>query len=156
MLADAIRWLIGASARNPWTTIAIVLAGAVAGWLALLRTPLDALPDLSDTQVVILTEWEGQSPDLVESQITTPISSALLGAPRVQFVRGQSMFGLSFVLHLVIFLVIVQTQLLPELHQEEPPATYVDMVTLPVASPQSGTPAPAPRQAPPEPAATGT
>jgi Cu(I)/Ag(I) efflux system membrane protein CusA/SilA len=46
---------------------------------------------------VILTEWEGQSPDLVESQITAPISSALLGAPRVQFVRGQSMFGLSFV-----------------------------------------------------------
>jgi copper/silver efflux system protein len=97
MLADAIRWLISASARHPWTTIGVVLVGAVAGWISLLRTPLDALPDLSDTQVVILTEWEGQSPDLVESQITTPISSALLGAPRVQFVRGQSMFGLSFV-----------------------------------------------------------
>src|SRR5690606_27151286 len=59
--------------------------------------PLDAIPDLSDTQVIILTEWPGQSPDLVEDQVTYPISASLLSAPKVKFVRGQSFFGLSFV-----------------------------------------------------------
>src|SRR5262249_5815185 len=55
------------------------------------------IPDLSDVQVIIFTEWMGQSPDLVEDQITYPISSALIAAPKVQAVRGQSMFGMSFV-----------------------------------------------------------
>jgi len=64
---------------------------------AIANTPLDAIPDLSDTQVIIFTEWMGRSPDLVEDQVTYPIVTSLLGAPRVTTVRGQSMFGMSFV-----------------------------------------------------------
>ena len=59
--------------------------------------PLTAIPDLSDTQVIVFTEWPGRSPDLVEDQITYPISTSLLAAPKVTSVRGQSFFGLSFV-----------------------------------------------------------
>jgi copper/silver efflux system protein len=89
--------LIGASARNPFITI--MLVGALSAWafLALQRTRLDAIPDLSDVQVIIFTEWMGRSPDLIEDQITYPISSSLLAAPQVRYVRGQSMFGMSFV-----------------------------------------------------------
>ena len=61
------------------------------------NTPLDAIPDLSDTQVIIYTDWTGRSPDLVEDQITYPISSTLLAAPKVQAVRGFSFFGSSFI-----------------------------------------------------------
>ncbi len=88
---------IAASARNPALTVLLVAALAAWGFYALGRGPLDAIPDLSDVQVIVFTEWPGQSPDLVEDQITYPISSALLSAPKVQFVRGQSFFGLSFV-----------------------------------------------------------
>jgi Cu(I)/Ag(I) efflux system membrane protein CusA/SilA len=95
--SGVIGWFIEGSARNPVMTIAIVAVMALWGWYALRRAPLDAIPDLSDVQVVILTEWPGQSPDLVEDQITFPISSSLLAAPGVSFVRGQSFFGLSFV-----------------------------------------------------------
>ena len=61
------------------------------------RTPLDAIPDLSDTQVIIYTEWPGRSPDLVEDQVTYPISATLLAAPSVQAVRGFSFLGSSFI-----------------------------------------------------------
>ncbi|MBF8262872.1 MAG: cusA [Parachlamydiales bacterium] len=61
------------------------------------KTPIDALPDLSDTQVIIFTEWMGRSPDLVEDQITYPLVTAFLGAPKVKLVRGFTMFGMSFV-----------------------------------------------------------
>jgi Cu(I)/Ag(I) efflux system membrane protein CusA/SilA len=63
----------------------------------MVRSPLDAIPDLSDVQVIVFTEWQGQSPDIIEDQITYPISTALLAAPKVKYVRGQSMFALSFV-----------------------------------------------------------
>jgi len=89
--------LIGACARNPVLTIATVAAMALWGYYSLRQAPLDAIPDLSDAQVIILTEWPGQSPDLVEDQITYPISAALNAAPGVEFVRGQSFLGLSFV-----------------------------------------------------------
>ena len=62
-----------------------------------MRTPLDAIPDLSDVQVIVYTEWEGRSPDLVEDQITYPISTRFIAAPKVKFVRGESMFGKSFI-----------------------------------------------------------
>jgi len=75
-------------------TVAAALAWGV---LAIGRTPLDAIPDLSDVQVIIFTEWPGRGPSLVEDQITYPISTTLLSAPRVRYVRGQSFFGLSFV-----------------------------------------------------------
>jgi copper/silver efflux system protein len=61
------------------------------------QVPLDAIPDLSDPQVIVFTEWRGRSPTLIEDQVTYPISSALLAAPQVQAVRGYSMFGMSFV-----------------------------------------------------------
>ena len=63
----------------------------------MLSTPLDAIPDLSDVQVIVFTEWPGRSPDLVEDQITYPLTTTLLAAPGVQYVRGLSFMGLSFV-----------------------------------------------------------
>ncbi|MDX2089697.1 MAG: CusA/CzcA family heavy metal efflux RND transporter [Kofleriaceae bacterium] len=88
---------IAASARNPLLVILVVVALSAWGWLSLRRAPLDAIPDLSDAQVIIFTEWMGRSPDLVEDQITYPISTSLIAAPGVKYVRGQSMFGMSFV-----------------------------------------------------------
>jgi Cu(I)/Ag(I) efflux system membrane protein CusA/SilA len=92
-----VSWLIAGSARNPLLTLLLMGGLAVWGWLSLRRAPLDAIPDLSDVQVIVFTEWMGRSPDLVEDQITYPISSSLVSAPGVEFVRGQSMFGMSFV-----------------------------------------------------------
>src|SRR5512139_538483 len=67
------------------------------GAWAIRTTPLDALPDLSDTQVIVFTEWMGRSPNLVEDQITYPIVTTFLAAPKVKLVRGFTMFGMSFV-----------------------------------------------------------
>jgi Cu(I)/Ag(I) efflux system membrane protein CusA/SilA len=89
--------VMAASARRPFLVMLLVVALAAWGWVCLRRAPLDAIPDLSDVQVIIFTEWMGQSPDLIEDQITYPISAALIAAPKVQAVRGQSMFGMSFV-----------------------------------------------------------
>ncbi len=89
--------LIAGSARNPWLTVALAAGLGLWGWWAMRAAPLDAIPDLSDVQVIIQTEWGGRSPDLVEDQITYPITSRLVAAPRVRFVRGQSFFGVSFV-----------------------------------------------------------
>jgi Cu(I)/Ag(I) efflux system membrane protein CusA/SilA len=80
------------------TLVFIVTAFVVvASLVAVKSVPLDAIPDLSDPQVIVFTEWMGRSPDLIEDQVTYPIVSALLGAPRVVAVRGQSMFGMSFI-----------------------------------------------------------
>ena len=87
-----VGWVIERCARHLF-----VLAGVAWGIFAIRHTPLDAIPDLSDVQVIVFTEWPGRSPDLVEDQITYPISAALLSAPHVKSVRGQSYFGLSFV-----------------------------------------------------------
>jgi len=93
----AIARVIATCAKNRGLTILAVLAAAAWGVLSLRSTALDAIPDLSDVQVIVFTEWPGQSPDRVEDQITYPISARLLAAPGVRFVRGQSFFGLSFV-----------------------------------------------------------
>jgi Cu(I)/Ag(I) efflux system membrane protein CusA/SilA len=84
-------------ARNRGMTLLGVAAAFAWGVFALRHTPLDAIPDLSDVQVIVWAEWPGRGPDLVEDQITYPVSSALLSAPRVHSVRGQSFFGLSLV-----------------------------------------------------------
>jgi len=76
--------------------VVVALAIAAGAW-SVRRTSLDAIPDLSDVQVTVFTEWMGRSPDLVEDQITYPIITTLVGAPHVTAVRGQSMFGMSFV-----------------------------------------------------------
>jgi Cu(I)/Ag(I) efflux system membrane protein CusA/SilA len=89
--------LIALCARHRVLTMALVLFAASLGVYSLRRTPLDAVPDLSDIQVTIFSEWMGRSPDLVEDQITYPIVTTLVGAPHVTAVRGQSMFGMSFV-----------------------------------------------------------
>ena len=89
--------LIEGSARNPLLTVIVVAAMGLWGFMSLRAAPLDAIPDLSDTQVIVLTDWPGRSPDLVEDQVTYPVSSALMSAPGVSYVRGQSFFGLSFV-----------------------------------------------------------
>ncbi len=92
-----IERLIEASARNAFFVILLTIFGVAGAVWALLRTPLDAIPDLSDVQVIVYTDWEGRSPDLVEDQITYPISTRFIAAPKVKFVRGESMFGKSFV-----------------------------------------------------------
>ncbi|MGH7680881.1 MAG: efflux RND transporter permease subunit, partial [Candidatus Eiseniibacteriota bacterium] len=92
-----IAWLIGTCARNRWLTLTVIALALAFGLRALRGTPLDAIPDLSDTQVIVSTEWMGRSPDLVEDQITYPIVTALRSAPGVQYVRGLSMIGDSFV-----------------------------------------------------------
>ncbi|MBI1369755.1 MAG: CusA/CzcA family heavy metal efflux RND transporter [Planctomycetes bacterium] len=92
-----IQRLIAGCANNPFLTILTVAAIVAWGYYSLRQVPLDAIPDLSDAQVIVFTEWPGRSPDLVEDQITYPISTALLAAPKVKFVRGQSFLGLSFV-----------------------------------------------------------
>jgi Cu(I)/Ag(I) efflux system membrane protein CusA/SilA len=89
--------VIALSARN----VLLVLLGSAflagAGIWALLRTSLDAIPDLSDTQVIVYTEYPGQAPQVVEDQVTYPLTTALLAVPRSKVVRGFSNFGVSFV-----------------------------------------------------------
>jgi Cu(I)/Ag(I) efflux system membrane protein CusA/SilA len=89
--------IIEYSARNKFIISLLVIFLCLWGYWALKKTPLDAIPDLSDTQVIIYTEWPGRSPDLIEDQITYPISSTLLAAPKVQVVRGFSYLGSSFI-----------------------------------------------------------
>ena len=93
MLAKLIEWSI----RNRFLVLLGALALAVAGTWSLLRTPLDALPDLSDVQVIVTTDYPGQAPQVVEDQITYPLASALLAVPKSKVVRGFSFFGASFV-----------------------------------------------------------
>jgi Cu(I)/Ag(I) efflux system membrane protein CusA/SilA len=89
--------VIEACAKHRTLVFAVTAVLVVASVVAIQRVPLDAIPDLSDPQVIVFTEWMGRSPDLVEDQVTYPIVSSLLGAPRVEAVRGQSMFGMSFI-----------------------------------------------------------
>src|SRR5438445_1772561 len=89
--------IIEASSRNKFLVFILTIFAILGGLWGLLHTPLDAIPDLSDVQVIVYTDWEGRSPDLVEDQITYPISSRFIAAPKVKFVRGESMFGKSFI-----------------------------------------------------------
>src|SRR5689334_1572913 len=93
MIGKIIDWC----GRHRALVIVATLMAALSGTWALKRTPLDALPDLSDTQVIVFTEWMGRSPTLVEDQVTYPITTTFLGAPKVKAVRGFTMFGMSFV-----------------------------------------------------------
>jgi Cu(I)/Ag(I) efflux system membrane protein CusA/SilA len=93
MIGNIIEW----SARN----VVLVLIGTVfltmAGLYAVWTTPLDALPDLSDTQVIVYTEFSGQAPQVVEDQVTYPLTTSLLSVPKSKVVRGFSFFGVSFI-----------------------------------------------------------
>lgn len=94
---SAVARLIGWSVGNPLIIITLALALAVGGWMSLRTMPLDAVPDLTDTQVIIRTDFPGQSPQIVEDLVTYPLSTNLLGLPKTKDVRGASMFGTSFV-----------------------------------------------------------
>jgi len=91
-----INRIIELSARNKFVVFLFVAAAALAGWWSLNNVPLDAIPDLSDTQVIVYSRWD-RSPDIMEDQVTYPIVSAMLGAPRVKDIRGFSDFGYSWV-----------------------------------------------------------
>jgi len=93
MLARLIEW----SARNPFLILLGALILVIAGIFAVIETPLDALPDLSDAQVIIYTEYSGQAPQVVEDQVTYPLTTSMLSVPKSKVVRGFSFFGASFV-----------------------------------------------------------
>ncbi|MBN8531209.1 MAG: efflux RND transporter permease subunit, partial [Alphaproteobacteria bacterium] len=92
-VARVIEW----SVRNPLLVSVLGLLILVGGIFAINRTPLDAIPDLSDTQVIVRTDFAGQAPQIIENLVTYPLSSAMLGLPKTKVVRGFSMFGASFV-----------------------------------------------------------
>ena len=93
MIEKIIEWSINNRFMVILATVLIIIGGLV----AMLKTPLDAIPDLSDVQVIILTEYPGQAPQVVEDQITYPLTTAMLSVPYAKVVRGYSFFGLSFV-----------------------------------------------------------
>ena len=93
MISRIIAWC----ARNPFLVFTGAALLVVAGWWSLQRVPLDALPDISDVQVIIHTEWAGEPPSVIEDQVTYPIVTSLLSAPSVKSVRAQTMFGDSYV-----------------------------------------------------------
>ena len=92
-----IEKLIAFSARNAFIVILLMVGIVGAGTWAMRNTPIDAIPDLSDVQVIITANWEGRSPTLIEDQVTYPIVTALISAPNVKVVRGFSYFDVSFV-----------------------------------------------------------
>lgn len=93
MIASIIRWSIG----NRFLVVVLTVLLAVAGVWAVKETPIDAIPDLSDVQVIIKTPYPGQAPQVVEDQITYPLATAMLAVPGARTVRGYSMFGDSYV-----------------------------------------------------------
>jgi Cu(I)/Ag(I) efflux system membrane protein CusA/SilA len=93
MLSNLINW----SGRNRFLVLLATLFIVVAGIFSVLRTPIDALPDLSDVQVIVYTEYPGQAPQVVEDQVTYPLTTSLLSVPKSRVVRGFSFFGASFV-----------------------------------------------------------
>ena len=92
-----INWLIEASVRNRFVVILLYVAVAAWGYWALLRTPVDAIPDLSENQVIVFTDWPGRSPQEVEDQVTYPLTVNLQGLAGVKVVRSSSAFGFSMI-----------------------------------------------------------
>ncbi|MCK9426929.1 MAG: CusA/CzcA family heavy metal efflux RND transporter [Ignavibacteriaceae bacterium] len=93
MIEKIIEW----SSQNRFLVILIYLIVIAAGIYSVINLPVDAIPDLSENQVIIFTEWMGRSPQIIEDQVTYPIVSGLQGLPKVKAVRATSMFGMSFV-----------------------------------------------------------
>jgi Cu/Ag efflux pump CusA len=89
--------LISLSLRNRAVVIALAIGLFVWGVFSIQRNPIDAIPDLSENQVIVFTEWMGRSPQVIEDQITYPLVSNLQGIPKVRNIRATSMFGMSFV-----------------------------------------------------------
>src|SRR5438132_6196481 len=91
-----INRIIDICAENKFLVLLFIGVGVLAGWHSMKNTKLDAIPDLSDTQVIVYSRWD-RSPDIMEDQVTYPIVTAMLGAPKVKAVRGFSDFGYSYV-----------------------------------------------------------
>ena len=91
-----INRIIEFSANNRFVVFVLVAAAVIGGYWSMTRVPLDAIPDLSDTQVIVYSRWD-RSPDIIEDQVTYPIVTSMLGAPKVKAVRGFSDFGFSYV-----------------------------------------------------------
>ncbi|MEZ4701119.1 MAG: efflux RND transporter permease subunit [Rhodothermales bacterium] len=89
--------IIEASVRHRFLVVLFTAIAAAAGVYTMLRTPVDAIPDLSDVQVILFTEYAGQAPEVVEDQVTYPLTTAMLAVPHAKTVRGYSFFGYSFV-----------------------------------------------------------
>lgn len=92
-----INQLISWSVKNKWIVIILYSMMILYGIFSVITTPVDAIPDLSENQVIIYTEWMGRNPQIIEDQITYPLTSNLQGIPKVKNIRGTSMFGMSFV-----------------------------------------------------------
>lgn len=92
-----VQKLITLSLRNRFIVLIIAIAAFVFGVIAVKKNPIDAIPDLSENQVIVFTEWMGRSPQVIEDQVTYPLVSNLQGIPKVSNIRGSSMFGMSFV-----------------------------------------------------------
>ena len=92
-----INWLIEWSVRNRYLVVLIYIGIAVAAYWALTRTPIDAIPDLSDNQVIVFSDWAGRSPKEVEDQVTYPLVTSLQGLPGVRVVRASSAFSFSMI-----------------------------------------------------------
>jgi len=93
MIEKIIQWCV----QNRFMVVLCTVLVIVAGVLAMLKTPIDAIPDLSDVQVIIYTKYPGQAPQVVEDQVTYPLTTAMLSVPFAKVVRGYSVFGYSFV-----------------------------------------------------------
>jgi CzcA family heavy metal efflux pump len=93
MVHKLIEW----SLRNRFIVLALSIGLFVWGAFSVQKNPIDAIPDLSENQVIVFTEWMGRSPQLVEDQVTYPLVTNLQGLPKIKYVRGSSMFGMSFI-----------------------------------------------------------
>lgn len=93
MVHRIIEW----SLRNRFIVLALVAGLFVWGAFAVKNNPIDAIPDLSENQVIVFTEWMGRGPQLIEDQVTYPLVTNLQGLPKIKYVRGTSMFGMSFI-----------------------------------------------------------
>src|ERR1041384_4046168 len=93
MISSLITW----SLKNRYIVLAMATALLVWGFINVKQNPIDAIPDLSENQVIVFTEWMGRSPQIIEDQVTYPLVSNLQGVPNVKNIRASSMFGMSFV-----------------------------------------------------------
>lgn len=92
-----INQLIGWSLKNRFIVMVLAVGLFVWGAISVQKNPIDAIPDLSENQVIVFTEWMGRSPQLMEDQVTYPLVTNLQGLPKIKYVRGTSMFGMSFI-----------------------------------------------------------
>ncbi|WP_298392167.1 efflux RND transporter permease subunit, partial [Hydrotalea sp.] len=93
MIAKIISW----SLRNRFVVLLIAIGLLILGIFNIQKNPVDAIPDLSENQVIVFTEWSGRGPQIIEDQITYPLVSNLQGIPKVKNIRATSMFGMSFI-----------------------------------------------------------